>query len=382
MARRQTRRAHGYTTFKRSDGRWGWAVTIGVDSRTGNPKRRQGTCATEKEARDRAHEVLQQHRQGTLPSSAKSPRFDTVVDEWLQVAVLPNLAPKTAKYYADMVRLHLKPDLGALAIDRISSPVIQKLLNGKFSAGLSPHTVRGIFAVLRTALNYAQEVNHLTLRPNLRVKLPRHAPKDVQYLSLAQVRRLLAAAEGDPMEHLITVALSTGMRIGEVTGLTWSDVDSEARVIRVRQQLQRVDGLLVLRPLKSRSSKRVLHISDLAYRAFTKQRAHTEGLEDVNSTGLVFVTGVGTPLDPRNVNRTLYRLLEKAGLPRVSSHALRHTAATLSVSSGVPLAVVRDQLGHSSIALTAGAYSHAVPEAMKQGANRLAEAIEGKIEGK
>lgn len=369
MARSKTRRADGYSTYERSDGRWGWAVTIGVDGLTGNPKRRQGTCRTKREAVEKAQAVLEMYKQGALPAEGRTPRLGDFLDEWLKDVVVPNLAPKTTKYYRDMCRLHIVPELGNLPLRKITQQTVQRLLNEKAAEGLSPSTVRGFCAVLKTAFNYAIDLKQVTINPTVRVKLPKLEPKEIQYLTQDQVRVLLSTSMGHPLHSLFVLALATGMRIGELTGLTWDDVDLESRTIRVRQQLQRVEGSLVLRGLKSRSSRRVLHVADIALQALREQK---ERLSDLGiERELVFVTEVGTPLDQRNINRALYGLLELAGLPRVSFHALRHSAATLSVSNGVPLAVVRDQLGHSSIALTAGAYSHAVPEAMRRAADHL-----------
>jgi integrase len=213
------------------------------------------------------------------------------------------------------------------------------------------------------------------------VKVPRVTTSPSVSLDVAQATAFLNVAGTHRLSALFSVALACGLRLGEATGLLWTDVDLTTGEVRVRQQLQRVGKRLELQELKTGTSRRTLALPETCLEAL---RAHrTRQLEErlkagaawVDS-GLVFTTygqlaranqnpnrvrrarPVGGPLQPRNVLRTLHGLLEVAGLPRVRFHDLRHSAASLLIAAGVELVEVSMLLGHSELRVTADLYSH------------------------
>jgi len=193
-----------------------------------------------------------------------------------------------------------------------------------------------------------------------------------------EAQRFLQAACGDRLEALFVLALTTGLRQGEALALRWEDIDLEAGILMVKRQVQRKrrdgseldePGLVFSQP-KSKKGHRTIRLSAIALEALKKhqERQLQEKLRSdtrYHDQGLVFTTTIGTPLDAQNVvNRHFKPLLKRAGLPDIRFHDLRHTCATLLARKNVNPKIVQDTLGHASLSMTLGVYSH-VQAAMK-----------------
>lgn len=168
------------------------------------------------------------------------------------------------------------------------------------------------------------------------------------------------------------MAVTTGLRQGELLGLRWAEVDFEDGTLRVRQALQR--GQFV--EPKTARSRRSINLPERALGALRRQRAlqaeqRLAAGPDWRDNGLVFASSIGTPLDGVNVTKRFQALLARAGLPRMRFHDLRHCAATLLIHAGVDMRVVMEVLGHSTIATTMNLYAHVLPAAKEAAAHRL-----------
>ncbi len=193
---------------------------------------------------------------------------------------------------------------------------------------------------------------------------------------------MLDAAEGDRLAGLFRVALTLGLRQGEVLGLMWDDIDLERRTVRVRRALQRIDGALVLKEPKTDKSRRTLTLPvslSAALRVHRDRQAFEKAVAGAEwrESGLVFTSSIGTPLDPRNVIRSWHRIQKTHGLPRRNFHITRHTAASLMLAEGVPVKVVQEVLGHSLLSTTADTYGHLFPEAFDGAADAMERALTG-----
>lgn len=181
----------------------------------------------------------------------------------------------------------------------------------------------------------------------------------------------------DRLYALYVLAVTCGLRFGELLELCWKDVDFEARTLTVNRQLQRVNGTLQFQTLKTPRSRRTIALPELAVAALKAHRARQ--MEERLKMGelwqdldLVFCSEIGTPLNESNVrNRSFYPLLEKAGLPRIRFHDLRHTCATLLLAQGVHPKFVQEQLGHARIGVTLDTYTHVMPGMMKEVAEKM-----------
>jgi integrase len=230
---------------------------------------------------------------------------------------------------------------------------------------------------LWTALNDGVRLGVIARNVALLTDPPRQSATEREPFTAEEARALLAAAEGDRLAALYRLALTLGLRRGELLGLRWQDLDLDAPTLRVTRSLQRIGGAIVLKEPKTKRSRRTLSLPASAVAAL---RAHRDrqawerkaaGGRWIES-GMVFTTPIGTATDPDNLNKAYKALLARPGLRDQRFHDLRHTAATLMLRDGLPVHEVSAVLGHSQTSTTLNVYSHVLP-----GANdRAAAAME------
>ena len=214
-----------------------------------------------------------------------------------------------------------------------------------------------------------------------RLKLPRITREEIDPLTEEQSRQLLEAARGERLEALYVLALSTGMRQGELLALKWEDVDHEGGRLRVRRTLTHADKAIVLGEPKTKNSRRTIRLTKGTVSALQADLSRQlEEMERMGSLyqpgGLIFATEAGTIINPSNLrNRSFKPLLKRAGLPEIRFHDLRHTCATLLLSKNVNPKVVSEMLWHSSISITLDIYSHLLPDMQEKSVVALKELL-------
>jgi len=289
------------------------------------------------------------------------------LDRWLNDSDRGSVRTSTYERHEQIIRLHLKPALGRVKLSKLTPAHLQGFYRDKLDSGLSPATVQKIHAVLHKALAQALKWNMIPRNAADVVKAPRPAPEEMRPLSPDEAAKFMEAAHGDKLEALYLLAVQTGMRQGELLALEWEDVDLNEGVIRVRRTLARSGGRIALGEPKTRGSRRSIHLTGAAVEAL---RGHLERqLEDIerlgdlyHDHGLVFTSQVGTLINPSNLRRRSFApLLQRAGLPQIRFHDLRHTCATLLLSRNTNLRLVQDLLGHATVAITLDTYSHIIP---------------------
>ena len=309
--------------------------------------------------------------QDGLPIPSDQLTVRRYLQDWLQSA-RPSIRPSTWRRYEQLLRVHAIPTLGSLSLARLEPRHVQQLYAACLTHGSAPATVRQLHAVLRRALGQAVKWGTVARNVAALASPPRVKPYEVMTLSAAQTRTFLEAAQGDRFESLYVLALTTGMRLGELLGLRWQDVDLAAPMLQVRHTLLRLrDGLQLTEPKTARSRRRVsLGVSavDALRHHRARQAAARLRLGQVwEDHDLVFANEIGKPVEAGNLlRRSFWPLLAKAELPRIRFHDLRHTAATLHLQQGVHPKVVSELLGHSSIGLTLDTYSHVLPDMQQQ----------------
>jgi integrase len=301
-----------------------------------------------------------------------------LLDRWLDEAVALTVRPGTATSYRYVVRVHLRPALGDVALAALTAQDVQALLNRKAAAGLAPRTVGYLRGVLRQALGFAERMDLVGRNVARLARPPRVPRRQVSPLTIEQARIFRAAVAGDRLEALYLVAVGCGLRQGEILGLRWGDVDLEGRTLTVRLALARVSGELALVEPKSATSRRTVPMPTFVADALAAHRVRqaAESLPRRPAppdpfADLVFTTTLGTPLDGISVTRRFQRVLKGAGLPRQRFHDLRHAAASYMLAAGVPARVVMETLGHSEISLTLNTYSHVLPGLGRDAADRM-----------
>jgi len=376
------RRGNGEGSIYRRAGRKGWYAAI-----TWNGRRKTLRGETRIEVARLLESALMARSHGELVTTPTQ-TMRVFLAEWLEHSVRPSVRPRTYISYEGVVRLHIVPILGRLKLEQLAPLHVQQLMNEKLANGLSPRTVAYIRQVLRTALNQAIRWGLVARNAAQLADAPRVESREIQPLTPSEARAFLAAASEDRLKALYSVALAVGLRQGEALGLRWGDIDLEEGVIRVRQQLQRLDGGLRLVPLKTARSRRSVALppSTVAELHAHRQRQMLErlkagpawaGSEPNADEAFVFTTTHGTPLDAHNVVRAYKAVLARAGIAPRRFHDLRHSCATLLLVQGTPMRVVMDLLGHSQIALTANTYSHVLPELQREAASRMEAFLQG-----
>lgn len=352
--------------FKRADGLWVGKVQLGVDE---NGKRLRRTVYGPTQAK--VLEKVDELRQRTVPwADPGTLRLGEYLKRWLTDVAGPRVRGRTSDYYKRVLKPAQK-SLGGVMLRALSPMHVQALLGRMDEAGVSARGRQMTYTVLRTALRDAVRMRLLAVNPLDAVSRPRAPRPEIQALDAEQVKKLLAAAVGDPLEALYALAVGTGLRLGELAGLRWGDLDLEAGAVHVRRALVENEkgARTFAEPKTSRARRKV----DLPGFAIVALRRHREALGALpHPELLVFSSPEGEPIRRSNLHRRSFKpLLKRAKLPEVTFHALRHTAATLALAAGVNPKVVQERLGHSSVTLTLDTYSHAVPTLGKEAANRL-----------
>jgi integrase len=288
--------------------------------------------------------------------------------QWLQ-DIQPTMRPRSWGRYEESVRLHILPTLGSTILARLSAQQLSSLYGAKLAHGLAPATVARLHAVVRRALGEATRLGLVQRNVATLVSAPRPAHPEMQVLSAEQARTLLSAIAGDPLEALYVLAITTGMRRGELLALHWADVDVEAGSLQVRYTVQHVKGgAYTFSQPKTLRSRRKIALSQTAIEALRahreRQQAEREALGPAwHDEDLVFTTPIGSAVRGNHLlQRHFAPLLCKAGLPAIRFHDLRHTAATLLLLQGVHPKVVSEMLGHSTVSMTLDTYSHVLPD--------------------
>jgi integrase len=276
---------------------------------------------------------------------------------------------------------HLEAGLGRIAVGDLAATDVAQYLR-EAGRGRAPRTVRHHRAVLRASLNWGIGLGVISRNAARTAKPPMLAASTMTVLTAEETTRLLEATRGDRYGALWTVAALTGMRSGELLGLTWSAVDLDEGQLVVRQQLQRVGSEFLLVEPKSKQSRRVVPLAPLAITALRRHRAHQTEERLASGVGgsydgLVFVTRSGHPYHRGQVLRALHEALSRAGLPKVRLQDLRHGVASILLAQGVSPRLVMELLGHSTITLTMNTYSHVSATLVRETADSLQLAIGG-----
>lgn len=369
---RTGRRGNGEGTIRqRADGRWEAMATLP------DGKRHSFYGKTRSEVNQKLIEVQRAMHQGLPPTLHARMRTVDYLDDWL-ARIEPTVRPSTHRRYRELLS-HAVRQIGRIQLAKLTAAHLDRLYAHLQApaedggAGLSSSTAHRVHNVLHAALKDAVREGLLVRN----VADVAHAPRDrdfaPQLWSVSQARDFLTAARAERLGNLYLVAALTGMRLGELLGLRWRDVDLEARTLHVRMVLGR-DGELA--EPKTRSGRRQIELSDLAVGALRAQRGQ-QAAERLRigpawrERDLVFTSTVGTALDGINTLKAFRRFLARAGLPRIRLHDLRHLQASLLLAAGVHPKVVAERLGHSRVNVTLNTYSHLLPTLQREAADVL-----------
>lgn len=376
-----SRRANGEGSkpVQRKDGRW--QVHVRYVDETGLSKRVTVYGRTAKETREKAGTVRARLARKQPPKDS-SALLSTFTSEWVTTTLeVSNRKTSTKAMYAALAKRHIVEDeIGRRSLDQVQARHVEGWVAGLRKKGLAESTVRSTYTVLRAILDTAVRDKAIVENPAAVVRRPRVESKEATYLTPDKVEQLLAAAEGSRYAPLFRLLVNTGLRRGEALALRWSDVDLDARTIRVAGTLSREADGLVVTSTKTAKSRRTLFMTDetKAILGELKSRQRRERLAAGSMwvrSGFIFTTELGEPCDPRNALRALKAAADRAELSGVGLHTLRHSAASVLLTKGVPLKVVSEILGHSSTAITGDVYGHVAPDVAAEAMRVLSGAV-------
>jgi len=315
---------------KRGKSSWAVVIDLGRDPVTGARKQLwRSVKGTKRDAEALLVQLLHQRENGidAPPGRLTVAKY---LQRWLSVYAQPNTAPKTFRRYEQIVRVHLLPVIGGTPLTKLRPLQIQGVYTQVLEKGVSARTALHCHRVLREALQHALKWQLIPRNPADSVQPPRPQRYEIAAMGPDEVKRLLSAADETRYGDLIHLAALSGLRQGELMGLRWQDVDLEAGILHIRQTCQWLprQGFIFRQPKTYRSARPV------ALSPASAQRLRQHRLRQLEERlaagpayqdgGLVFANALGAPLHPTNLRRTWLRIADRAGLPRLRFHDLRH----------------------------------------------------------
>lgn len=318
------------------------------------------------------------------------PEFSAYAKHYLEDYAKTACKRNTWESYEIIIRRHLIPAWKGKRLNEIKRADVKKLLSQKLLAGLSPKTVQNIKALVSGIFTHAYEEDLLSMNPALKLSrhiMKRDQTKHINTLTKEEVSKVLSLAFTEYPEYypLLLCAFRTGMRLGELLGLAWEDIDFEANTIHVRRSYSHKH----FSTPKSHKS-RIVDMSDqlrktlLAHRMNLFQKFEgqlpeyqlPENFKPNDLIRLAFINQDGGTLDPDYFRLgVFYKLLEKAKVHKIRIHDIRHTFASMLLLQGEPLNYVMEQLGHASIQTTVDVYGHIVPGSNRNAVNMLDDKV-------
>jgi integrase len=371
MARKRS--AGEGTIFQRADGRWCAQLDLGWQA--GKRRRKYIYGDTAREVGDALLKARTDKSQG-IPVTCGRQTVAQFLQCWLEESVIPSVRPLTHEQYRQHIKLYLSPLLGQYQLAKLAPQHVRAFINRKLADGLSSRTVQLSVILLRRALGQAVKDGLLGRNVATLVEAPRWERPEVKPWTPDEASLFLNAIRNERLEAAYHDAISLGLRRGEILGLRWSDIDLEGKTLTIAQALARVGGKLQFIEPKSRQSRRTIPLHDGLVGILRKHRrlqleARLAAGSRWHDSGLVFTSGIGTPLEPRALNEDFERITDKAELRNVRLHDLRHACASFLLAQGVHPRVVMELLGHSQISLTMETYSHVIPETVRDAVTRL-----------
>lgn len=372
------RRANGEGTVFRNV-RGGWRGAVSYEDVGGTSRRRYVSGTTENEVRRKVTALRSELDKGRRPTAPTT--LGDYLEGWLE-RERAGVRPSTWRYRSGHVRLYIVPALGKAKIADLMPQDVERMTSGMVDRGLAARTAAGCRTTLRKALGDALRDGLVHRNVAALARPPRIPGREVEYLDRTELRRLLDAASEESLGPIVALAATTGLRQGELLGLSWTDVSVGARTLTVRRSMAAAwgGGYALAEPKTSRS-RRTVHVPALAVAALERQRERqdadrrTAGPDWLGIDNLVFTDELGRPLRGDAVSHGFSGMLQRAGVRHVPFHALRHSWATLALASGVPLKVIADNLGHASISVTAAFYSGLVPALNRDAADAIGRAL-------
>ncbi len=375
MSRRNRKRGNGEGSIqRRKDGTWSAVVTLGIDPTTGKQLRRTRRAPTRAAAVKALKEL---HEQFAHLDAATPYTLAEYLARWLRTAE-GTVRPRTYESYKGTLQRHVLPYIGTRTLNTLKPMHLQGLFD-HVAATVSPTSANYVRTVLNIALNEAVRWQVIARNPIAGTRKKKTTPREATIWTPDQIRRVVAVAQEHRLYALFYLVFATGLRHGELVGLTWDDVEDDAIV--VRRTVSTRSGRVIESEPKSASGRRVVPI-DATTRQVLEEHADRQR-QELTELGMrrdelpvrVFTNRLGGTLDSSNVTKVWHGIQDKADVPRARMHDARHMHLSLLVANGVDIRTVADRAGHSDTVLTMRLYAHALEAQRKRAAIPLDELL-------
>ncbi len=354
----------GSVYFRESDQKWAGSITLE------NGKRKVFYGKTQAEALKKKQAALRELQQGTLVDTSQQTLKD-YLENWLEKVHKPTIRISTYVKYRKLINSYIVPTLGNIQLQKLTPQRVQMLYSDKLNQGLAPKMVVNMHGVLHKALDNAVKWNIVSRNVCDAVTPPRVPKVEHQVLSKEQAHKLLEHIKKHRLEAILTVALTTGMRRGEMLALRWKNVDLEEGSVQVTRTVDYIPhyGYVETEPKTKTGRRKIMLASFVIATLKAHKLQQTEKKQELGNKwiekDLVFSGLHGDYLNPRYFHKMFTAVLKEAGLPHMRIHDLRHSAATILLSMNINPKIVQEVLGHSTITMTMDLYSHALPSMQK-----------------
>lgn len=312
---------------------------------------------TKAEAEQKEAIVKADYNKGMATSNDNNLKFCEVMEQFIKLHAEIYLKPSTIRGYKDHYNLHLKDFFGNIKLVDITPVIINRFMENKLKEGLSNKSVNHLLTTMGTAFNWAVNNNYMMYNPVSRVKKLKVNNIEMQFLSEDEIHRVLVITEQEYPDFypLLITAIYSGMRRGEILGLTWDCIDFTKSTISVKHSIYK--GKLTTP--KTKNSIREIQVPSKLMQVLKQYKTHRVE----NDLNLVFTQQNGKPIDADNlIKRRFHKILKKADVKQIRFHDLRHTYASLLISKDLNFKYIQKQMGHSSFEVTMNTYAHLMPE--------------------
>ena len=360
-----------------------WQITIELpkDPITGKRVRRYKTVeGTKKEAERAMAEYIRELEKGYHVTNSKI-TVSEWIDTWMDVYIEPNVSPTTLSGYKGMIRRYIKPLIGNIQVQELTTLTVQDWVNRlkvSPSSGkpMSVKTIKHTYHVLKGCMDKAVLAGITPRSPCASIMMPKGQKKPPVIYNQQQIKQLIAAAKGTEMELIIDIELCLGLRRGELLGLQWDDIDWNTKQVCITRNRVVVGGKSILKEPKTESGIRTINIPEQLIQKLRQHRAkclahRLQMGKNYTDTAFVIVHPDGKPIYPEYVSQMFTKLQKTAGLPKCRFHDLRHLCASIMFLQGVDVKTAQKILGHKDFTTTMNIYTHVFPSSVKDAADKV-----------